>query len=119
MSDDFSDCIFTADDPAIEVTIAHHRDRLVFGGKVEQDYRFITYRFSATDGAVSACMYLDDPRCVRITEPTYSAPIPETVLFYLKRRFRTIEQLGGHNGYARIWTWQPPKKRRAKPGPQP
>jgi hypothetical protein len=35
MNDDFSECIFTSDDPEIEVFITHDSDRLVFGGKVE------------------------------------------------------------------------------------
>jgi acetoacetate decarboxylase len=103
MDDDFSQCIFTADDPVIAVKIVHHRDRLVFGGKVEQDYRFITYEFKTAEGDVSATMYLDDTHSVRITAPVYSQPIPEPVFYYLSRRFYTIEQLGGSNGYVQIW----------------
>jgi hypothetical protein len=111
MSDDFSECIFTSDDSPIDVTISHHRDRLVFGGKVEQDYRFVTYRFADANGDVSACMYLDDTLCVKITDPIYSKPIPDPVMEYLRRRFDTIEQVGGANGYVLIWTSQEPKKR--------
>jgi hypothetical protein len=101
--DDFSQCIFTSDDTAIDVKIAHHRDKLVFGGKVEQDYRFVTYSFTGKAGNVHATMYLDDTRRIRITEPIYSQPIPEPVMHYLSRRFQIIEQLGGSNGYVQIW----------------
>jgi hypothetical protein len=103
MDDDFSQCIFTADDPEIAVIISHHRDKLVFGGKVEQDYRFINYEFETPAGNISATMYLDDAHCVRITAPVYSQPIPEPVFQYLSRRFQTIEQLGSSNGYVQIW----------------
>jgi hypothetical protein len=103
MDDDFSQCIFTADDPEIAVIISHHRDKLVFGSKVEQDYRFINYEFENPAGNVSATMYLDDAHCVRITAPMYSQPIPEPVFHYLSRRFQIIEQLGGSNGYVQIW----------------
>jgi hypothetical protein len=103
MQDDFSQCIFTGDDAGIAVTISHHRDKLVFGGKVEQDYRFINYEFETPAGNVAATMYLDDTQCVRITAPVYSQPIPGAVMHYLSRRFQTIEQLGGGNGYVQIW----------------
>jgi hypothetical protein len=112
MSDDFTDCIFTKDDPEIAVTITHHRDMLVFGGKVEQDYRFLTYVFPDAAGNVEARVYLDDTQNVQIIEPIYSKPIPDHILFYLQRRFRTIDQVGGSNGNVEIWKWTPPKKRK-------
>jgi hypothetical protein len=112
MSDDFSECIFTSDDPEIEVTIAHDRDRLVFGGKVEQDYRFLTYGFPDKDGAVVATLYLDDAHRIKITEPIYDKPIPERIFYYMQRRFREIDQLGGSNGYVELWKAPSPKKHR-------
>jgi hypothetical protein len=111
MDDDFNECIFTSDDPYIAVTISHERDKLVFGGKVEQDYRFMTYVFPDPAGTVEACMYLDDERNVTITLPLYPIPIPTPVLRYLQRRFHTIDQLGGSNGNVEIWKWEPSKQR--------
>jgi hypothetical protein len=112
MDDDFNECIFTSDDPEIAVTISHDRDMLMFGGKVEQDYRFITYAFPDPAGTVEACMYLDNERSVTITMPLYPKPIPPPILRYFQRRFQTIDQLGGANGTVEIWKWKPPKKRR-------
>jgi hypothetical protein len=107
MDDDLSECIFTSDDPDITVTISHHRDKLVFGGKVEQDYRFLTYVFPDPADTVEACMYLDDERHVTITLPLYPTPIPSLILTYFQRRFQTIDQLGGSNGKVEIWKWKP------------
>jgi hypothetical protein len=112
LRDDFSECVFTGDDPDVKVTITHDRDRLVFGGKVEQDYRFLTYRFPDKDGDVLATVYLDDTHIVRITEPVYGKSIPEGILFYMQRRFREIDQLGGSNGYVELWRAPSPKKHR-------
>jgi hypothetical protein len=112
MSDDFKECVFTKDDPELDVTISHHRDMLVFGGNVEQDYRFLTYHFPNATGHVVATVYLDDTYCIKITEPVFGNPIPEKILFYMQRRFREIIQLGGSNGYVRLWKSTPPKKRR-------
>jgi hypothetical protein len=112
MTDDFTDCIFTNEDPELAVTIEHHRDLLVFGGKIEQDYRFLTYHFPDKSGDVEATLYLDDPHCIQITVPVYSKPIPEKILYYMQRRFREISQLGGSNGYVQIWKWTKPKGRR-------
>jgi hypothetical protein len=111
MSDDFSECIFTEDDPEVEVTISHHRDMLVFGGKIEQDYRFLTYLFPNAAGDVVATVYLDDAHCIRITGPVFGNPIPEKIFFYMQRRFGEISQLGGSNGYVELWKSKPPKKR--------
>jgi hypothetical protein len=111
MDDDFNECIFTSDDPDIAVTISHHRDKLVFGGKVEQDYRFLTYVFPNPAGTVEACMYLDDERNVTITLPLYPKPIPSPILTYLQHRFQTIDQLGGSTGKVEIWKWKQSKKR--------
>jgi hypothetical protein len=112
LSDDFSECIFTSDDPEIVVTITHDRDLLVFGGKVEQDYRFLTYRFPDKGGDVVATVYLDDTHDIQITEPVYDKPIPERILFYMQRRFRAIDQLGGSNGYVKLWQASSTKKHR-------
>jgi hypothetical protein len=112
LSDDFSECIFTSDDPEIVVTITHDRDLLVFGGKVEQDYRFLTYRFPDKGGDVVATVYLDDTHDIQITEPVYDKPIPERILFYMQRRFRAIDQLGGSNGYVKLWQAPSTKKHR-------
>jgi hypothetical protein len=97
-----SESISTSEDPGIAVHIEHHRDRLVFDGKVEQDYRFITYCFPDRQGEVTARTYLDEAATVSILAPLAPAEIHEDVLRYLQQRFDRITQLG-QNGYADIW----------------
>lgn len=98
--DDMKECIFTDDDPPLAVTITHHRDKLSFGGKVEQDYRFILYDFTQAGAGVTARMYLDDARRVSLTSP--NGEVPDAVLFYLQRRFDVITRMGD-NGYEVFW----------------
>lgn len=103
MNDDFDQCFFTRDDPEIAVTITHHRDVIAFGGKVEQDYRFLNYIFAHPAGDVEATMYLDNAWKVSVTVPPFGAAIPAEVIDYLKRRFTSVLQLGGPDGYAIVW----------------
>ncbi len=93
----------TKDDAPLQVQIEHHRDVIAFGGKVEQDYRFLKYSFAHSAGNVIARAYLDDIWEVSILEPQAIAAIPDDVLEYLKRRFNVIKQLGGPEGYTLIW----------------
>jgi hypothetical protein len=101
---DANDGYLTTDDDDLPLSITHARDTIIFAGKVEQDYRFLTYRFKAASGNVEARMYLDDPWTVSIIEPLMSVPLPADVLAYLQKRFRLIQQLGGPDGYAEIWS---------------
>ena len=103
MSDDFDQSFFTRDDPEIDVAISHDRDLIAFGGKVEQDYRYLNYVFSCPEGDVEARMYLDDAWKIKVTVPVFGGSIPGSVVDYLKRRFTSIWQLGGPDGYAVVW----------------
>jgi hypothetical protein len=98
-----TDMMNTRDDPPLKVVIEHHRDVIAFGGKVEQDYRFLNYKFSHKQGNVEATTYLDDVWNCSITEPLHPAAIPNEIMHYLQRRFNVIAQLGGSNGYVEIW----------------
>jgi hypothetical protein len=98
-----TDMMNTRDDPPLNVVIEHHRDVIAFGGKVAQDYRYLTYTFSNKEGNVEATTYLDDVWNCSITVPGYPAPIPDDIMHYLQRRFNVIAQLGGSNGYVELW----------------
>jgi hypothetical protein len=99
-----SDSDFPTSDDDLPISIVHSRDVICFDGKVEQDYRFLTYRFKENDAEIVARVYFDDPWRISITAPMFDAPIPDEVLLYMKRRFRIITQLGGADGYAEIWS---------------
>jgi hypothetical protein len=87
--------------PPLNVLIAHERDLIVFDGKVEQDYRFLMYRFP--DSNVEARAYLDDVWCVSILRPLFPEPVESAVMTYLQTRFNTVKQLGGPEGYSTLW----------------
>jgi hypothetical protein len=57
------------EDDDLPLSITHSRDTIAFDGKIEQDYRFLNYRFKGRDGDIIARMYLDDPWTVSIIEP--------------------------------------------------
>ena len=109
MSDDLEGSKSTADDE-LPISITHSRDTIVFGGKLEQDYRFLTYRFRRQAGDIVARVYLDDVWEVSITEPMGPVTLPDDVTAYLQSRFRVIKQLGGSNGYVTIWRSQGKKR---------
>ena len=94
----------STDDNGLPISITHERDLIVFDGKVEQDYRFLIYRFAGRDCAVIARMYFDEPRVVSITEPIDWDAADADVLAYLKKRFDIVRQLGGPDGYRTIWS---------------
>jgi hypothetical protein len=95
--------IDTADDNDLPASITHERDTIIFDDVVEQDYRFLVYRFKGRSGEIVARMYLDDPWTVSVTEPIDWVADDAAVLEYLKRRFNVIRQLGGPDGYRDIW----------------
>jgi hypothetical protein len=97
---------FQTDDDDLPIAITHSRDTIMFGGKLEQDYRFLNYRFRGAVGEIVARVYLDDVWEVSITAPTDVAALPEDVMAYLQKRFRVIKQLGGSDGYHVIWRQQ-------------
>jgi hypothetical protein len=97
---------FQTDDDDLPLSITHSRDTIVFDGKLEQDYRFLTYRFQGPTGEIIARVYLDDVWDVSITQPMEEALLPENVMAYLQKRFRVIKQLGGSDGYRVIWRKQ-------------
>ncbi len=103
------------DDPKIDVTstdadnhlplsIIHARDQVIIDGEVEQDYQFLTYAFASATGTVMARCYLDTFREVSIQTPMVGAEIAPDIMAYLQARFESIQQLGGPEGYTRIWT---------------
>jgi hypothetical protein len=98
-----TDMMSTFDDPPLNVVIEHHRDVIAFGGKVQQDYRFLNYKFTHKQGDVEATTYLDNVWNCSITVPLYPAPIADDIMHYLQQRFNAIAQLGGSNGYVEIW----------------
>jgi hypothetical protein len=87
------------DDDAVPLSIVHSRDTIIIDGTIDQDYRFLVYRFA---GGVEARMYLDDAWEVSITAPIDTA-VPPPVMTYLQRRFRCVKQLGGPDGYRILW----------------
>jgi hypothetical protein len=93
----------TTDDDDLPLSIQHHRDQILIDGKLDQDYRFLTYRFAAANGAIEARTYLDDIWEVSITEPIDIPELPADVMAYLQKRFNVIKQLGGPDGYRVIW----------------
>jgi hypothetical protein len=99
-----SDSDFPNKDDYLPISITHSRDVISFDGKVEQDYRFLTYRFKGNDAEIVARVYFDDPWRLSITSPMFDAPIPDEALTYMQRRFRIITQLGGADGYAELWS---------------
>jgi hypothetical protein len=105
MTKDNEGLISTTDDD-LPISIIHSRDQIVFGGKLEQDYRFLNYRFRAIAGEIVARVYLDDMWEISITEPIGPVTLPDDVMAYLQARFRVIKQLGGSNGYTVIWRKQ-------------
>jgi hypothetical protein len=95
---------FTLHDDDLPIAITHSRDTIAFGGVVEQDYRFLTYRFAASDGSeVDARVYFDDPWEVSILAPADGFTIDAPIMRYLQNRFDVIKQLGGPEGYTIVW----------------
>lgn len=101
MSDDQDEGMST-DDNDLPLSITHARDTIIFARRVEQDYNFFDYRFRGTTGDVVARMYLDTPALIAITAPLYPTLIPDDVMAYLRKRFATIQQFGGPDGYTEL-----------------
>jgi hypothetical protein len=102
MSDELEGSNSTEDDN-LPLSITHSRDTIVFGGKLEQDYRFLNYRFRGSKGDITARAYLDDIWEVSILEGADEASLPADVMNYLQRRFNVIKMPGGSEGYRTIW----------------
>jgi hypothetical protein len=98
MNSERNDC-----DDELPISITHSRDTIVIDGNVEQDYRFLVYRFRGPDAEIFARTYLDDPWVVAITSPPFGSPLPTEVIAYLRKRFDVIRQLGGPEGYTELW----------------
>jgi hypothetical protein len=101
---DSSEPVRKTDDDDLPVSITHSRDTITFAGTVAQDYRYLTYHFGSAMGGVEATMYLDDPWTVTITLPPAGTPIPDAVLAYFVNRFTLVQQLGGPDGPAELWS---------------
>jgi hypothetical protein len=101
---EITDYGMTTDDDDLPISITHSRDTIMFAGKVEQDYRFLTYRFKGENREVEARMYLDEPWVVSVTTPIDWDASETEVLAYLKKRFNIIRQLGWPDGYIEIWS---------------
>jgi hypothetical protein len=100
MIQDIKVCAETADDDDLPLSIVHSRDTIIINGKVDQDYRFLTYKFAE---GVEMRAYLDDIWEVSILAPADGRSIDASVMAYLQRRFNVIKQLGGPDGYEIIW----------------
>jgi hypothetical protein len=95
--------ITTAEANDLPVSITHERDTIIFDGIIEQDYRFLVYRFKGHSRDIVARMCLFEPWTVSITEPIDWVDDDAAVLEYLKKRFNVIRLLGGPDGYREIW----------------
>ncbi len=93
----------TTNDDSLPISITHQRDVITIDGNIDQDYRFLTYLFSADDGEIEARVYLDDIWEVSIIAPIDLHSLPADVMAYLQKRFRLIKQLGGPDGYRTLW----------------
>ncbi len=102
MSERILDCDTSTDDD-LPLAIRHHRDTIIIDGKIEQDYRFLIYRFAAEGGEIEALAYLDDVWEVSIIAPIDLITLPTNISAYLQKRFNVIKQLGGPDGYRIIW----------------
>jgi hypothetical protein len=91
------------EDDDLPLSITHSRDTIAFDGKIEQDYRFLNYRFKGRDGDIIARMYLDDPWTVSIIEPMNCETLDADILAYLQKRFNLIRRLGGPDGTIDMW----------------
>ena len=103
---------FQTDDDDLPLSITHSRDTIMFGGKLDQDYRFLIYRFRGPSGDIHARAYLDDIWEVSILNGETETTLPADVMGYLQGRFNVIKVLGGSNGYTTIWHKHKPGKRR-------
>jgi hypothetical protein len=83
--------VLSTDDDHLPLSITHSRDTIAFDGKIEQDYRFLDYRFKGRDGDIIARMYLDDPWTVSIIEPMNCETLDADIQAYLQKRFKLIE----------------------------
>jgi hypothetical protein len=90
--------LLTTDDD-LPLSITHSRDMIIFDGQIEQDYRFLNYRFKGRDGDIIARMYLDDPWTVSIIEPMNCETLDADILAYLQKRFNLIRCYAGPDGY--------------------
>jgi hypothetical protein len=90
----------TTDDDELPLSIVHSRDTIIIDDKIEQDYRFLSYKFAE---GVEARAYLDNIWEVSILAPANGRTIDASVMAYLQRRFNVIKQLGGPEGYEIIW----------------
>ncbi len=93
----------TTDDDDLPLSITHSRDMIIFGGKLEQDYHFLIYRFHSSNGDVLARMYLDDIQQVSVFPAVKDGAIDDPIMAYLQKRFNRIKKLGGPKGYTLIW----------------
>jgi hypothetical protein len=100
MMQDIKVCAETTEDDDLPLSIVHSRDTIIIDGKVDQDYRFLSYKFAE---AVEARAYLDDIWEVSILAPADRHAIDASVMAYLQRRFNVIKQLGGPEGCEIIW----------------
>ena len=100
------------EDPIEPVEIRHEVDRIIFDGKLEQEYNYWTYRFRKYGAFVMAQCYSDDignvmvfgPFADEASEKEVEAPeLYSEVLTFLKRRFLTIE-CPGEKEFTTIWT---------------
>jgi hypothetical protein len=98
----------TADDDDLPLSILHQRDSIIINGKMDQDYRFLSYRFAAENGEIEARAYLDDIWEVSIIAPIDIPVLPTDVMAYLQKRFNVIKKLGGPEGYRIMWEKTPP-----------
>jgi hypothetical protein len=95
--------VLSTDDDQLPIAITHSRDRIILSGTMQQDHRFLNYRFKGREGEIVARMYLDDPCTVSIVEPMNCDTLDADILAYLQRRFNLIRCFGGPDGYIDMW----------------
>lgn len=103
------------EDPVTPVSIEHRCEEIIIGGEVEQHYNYLVYALAYEGRRYAARAYLDQIEEVSLYGPfgpegddkRLPGPIPEPVLAFFMRRYRTISVLGP-KGYVILWTASSP-----------
>jgi hypothetical protein len=104
---------YISEDTVAPSRLEHLCDQIIFDGKIEQQYNFLSYEFVCDDMLVCARAYLDDISEVSLFGPyrrdlppenqvPLSVAFPPSVLAYLQRRYRRLKILGA-DGYETLW----------------
>lgn len=115
------ECDVLPPDPIEPVAIVHKFDEISVGGRIQESYNYLDYRFERDGAVVHARVYLYEPGCVSVLPPAtesmhgvrlddVEAPaFHDDVLLYLARRFRVITAPHHQFGYRAIWIQKRPR----------